>query len=124
MSPLSDAIRQIIPKSMHDRVVSKKVGHLVNAKNVLLKFVSKSVNNINFNFSYEKRHDAKMIKDLGLLISNYSRVIPDGLVVFFTSFAYLEEIVGVWKTSGIYSSLNSIKPVISTIIQCVLEYPT
>ena len=111
MSPIADAIRQIIPKSLSDRVVSKKVGHLVSPDNILLKFVSKSMNGTPFNFSYENRHDLKMIKDLGLLVANYSRAIPDGLVVFFTSFAYLDEVVKIWKAHGIYFNLNSIKPV-------------
>ena len=111
MSPIADSIRQIVPKSLTDRVISKKVGHLVPAENVILKFVSKSMNGTTFNFSYENRHDLKMIKDLGLLMTNYIRSIPDGVVVFFTSFAYLEEIVKIWKDHGIFATLNSIKPV-------------
>jgi chromosome transmission fidelity protein 1 len=118
MSPITDAIRQIIPKELCDRVVSKKVGHLVSADNILLKLVPKSMNGTPFNFSFENRHDIKMIKDLGLLVANYGRAIPDGLVVFFTSFVYLEEVVKVWKAHGIYFTLNSIKPVRGKIHVC------
>ena len=69
------------------------------------------MNGTPFNFSFETRHELKMIKDLGLLIANYSRAIPDGLVVFFASFAYLDEVIQIWKAHGLFFNLNSIKPV-------------
>ena len=52
-----------------------------------------------------------MIQELGIVIANYSRIIPAGLVVFFTSFAYMEQVVEIWETRNIIPQINSAKRV-------------
>lgn len=111
MSPLSDTISQLVPQSFNSRVMSKKVGHLVPSENIVLTITSKSMHGVPFNFSFESRNDAKMISDLGMVIANYARIIPDGLVCFFASFAYLDQVIQAWRSSGIFATINSAKQV-------------
>jgi regulator of telomere elongation helicase 1 len=38
------------------------------------------------NSSYKSRNDPNVITDLGNAIVNFSRIVPDGLLVFFPSY--------------------------------------
>lgn len=52
-----------------------------------------------FEFSFQKRSDRNMVRQLGVAILNICSVVPDGVVVFFPSYGYLDEVVGVWQTA-------------------------
>jgi len=60
-----------------------------------------------------------MIRELGLAILNICTAVPDGVVVFFPSYGYLEEVVGVWSEkdatspTSILARLQSKKAVFS-----------
>lgn len=41
------------------------------------------------------------IEELGLLLCNLVAVVPEGIVVFFSSFEYEGKVYDAWKTSGI-----------------------
>jgi len=41
------------------------------------------------------------IKELGLLLCNLVTVVPEGIVVFFSSFEYEGQVYTAWKSSGI-----------------------
>lgn len=41
------------------------------------------------------------IEELGLLLCNLVAVVPEGIVVFFSSFEYEGKVYNAWKTSGI-----------------------
>lgn len=51
------------------------------------------------------------IQELGLLLCNLSTVVPEGIVVFFSSFDYEELVFDAWKTSGILERLTKKKRV-------------
>jgi chromosome transmission fidelity protein 1 len=54
-----------------------------------------------------------MLEDLGRSIRNLLGVIPDGAVVFFASYAYMDHVLNVWKMPrlGIYDQIASKKPI-------------
>ena len=49
------------------------------------------------NSSYNTRHDDGYKRDLGMALTNWARVVPDGLLVFFPSYRLLEMCVNFWK---------------------------
>lgn len=53
-----------------------------------------------FEFSFQKRSDKGTINRLGQALLNICSVVPDGVVVFFPSYGYLDEVVEVWKASS------------------------
>ena len=59
--------------------------------------VARGRQNIEFDFTFGKRSSPNMIDELGKSIMELSKVIPDGLVVFFPSYAYLDEVASKWK---------------------------
>ncbi len=54
-----------------------------------------------FEFSFQKRSDRRdkteTIRQLGVSILNICSVVPDGVVVFFPSYGYLDEVVKAWQ---------------------------
>lgn len=114
MSPLQDTIHQLIHKSQQSRVVSKSMKHLVSPDNLLMTFLSKGPSmKTTFNFSFDSRMNEDMIRELGIVITNYSRIIPAGLIIFFTTFYYMEHVLDVWrsKTTNIFENICKIKRV-------------
>lgn len=66
------------------------------------------------------------IKELGLLLCNLVRVVPEGIVVFFSSFDYEGQVYDAWKTSGILERIMKKKRVFreprkSTDVESVLK---
>ena len=49
------------------------------------------------NSSYNTRHEDGYKRDLGMALTNWARVVPDGLLVFFPSYRVLEMCVDFWK---------------------------
>lgn len=59
--------------------------------------VTKGNDQINMTTKWESRKDASVIKNYGELLTAMSETIPDGIVCFFTSYAFMEEIVSEWS---------------------------
>ncbi|KAK5625478.1 hypothetical protein RRF57_001194 [Xylaria bambusicola] len=101
MSPFDDYTAHLFPNLDPGRITTLSCGH------------------VEFEFSYQKRGDKAMIRELGLAILNICTVIPDGVVIFFPSYGYLNEVVGVWgetdgrQSASILSKLQSKKAVFS-----------
>lgn len=51
------------------------------------------------------------IEELGLLLCNLVSVVPEGIIVFFPSFEYVERVYGAWKSSGILDRIMKKKHV-------------
>lgn len=45
---------------------------------------------------FESREDLSVIRNYGNLILELAGVVPDGIVVFFTSYVYMENVVVTW----------------------------
>ena len=61
-----------------------------------------------------------MINELGIVIMNYAKIIPAGLVVFFPSFLYMNQVVQVWKSNDILKNVECSKKVIIYIMQLLI----
>lgn len=45
---------------------------------------------------FEQRNDVAVIRNYGNLVLEMAAVVPDGMVVFFTSYVYMESVIAVW----------------------------
>lgn len=50
--------------------------------------------------TYSNRANRDLLRDLGMAIANFCRIVPDGLLVFFPSYAHLELCVSSWQEPG------------------------
>eukprot|EP00889_Picochlorum_renovo_P005649 jgi/Picre1/32679/NNA_008025.t1 len=74
--------------------------HVIDQSQVWVGVVSKGPQGTVLNSSYKTRNDTKYIQDLGNAIVNYTRMIPDGLLVFFPSYSVMRQSIEAWKSHG------------------------
>ncbi|EFX04078.1 dead domain containing protein [Grosmannia clavigera kw1407] len=101
MAPFSDYRCHLFPSHAPERITTLSCGHVIPPSNLCvwtLAFISPSSPPLDF--SFQKRSLAQTIRDLGAAMLNLCAVVPDGVVVFFPSYGYLDEVVAAWKTAG------------------------
>lgn len=64
--------------------------HVVDPENVLALSMGKGPSNRPLNFSFQHRESPALLDELGRILINLSMIIPNGMVVFFSSYAYEE----------------------------------
>ncbi|KAK7745786.1 ATP-dependent DNA helicase chl1 [Cytospora paraplurivora] len=108
MSPFDDYKTHLFSYLAPEKITSLSCGHVIPASNLCawtLASMRPSMTtgaadaNDLFEFSFQKRSDKSMIRRLGLALLNTCSVVPDGVVVFFPSYGYLEEVVAVWQST-------------------------
>lgn len=45
---------------------------------------------------FESREDPSVVRNYGTLLLELAAIVPDGIVVFFTSYVYMENVVAAW----------------------------
>lgn len=50
---------------------------------------------------FDMRSDLGVVRNYGRLLLEMVSVVPDGIVCFFVSYSYMDEIVNSWNESGI-----------------------
>lgn len=108
MSPFDDYKTHLFPYLKPENITALSCGHVIPASNLCVwtlasmrpnaAAVAADANDF-FEFSFQKRSDKSMIRRLGQALLNTCSVVPDGVVVFFPSYGYLEEVVGVWQAA-------------------------
>ncbi|ETO16216.1 hypothetical protein RFI_21142 [Reticulomyxa filosa] len=71
--------------------------------------ITKGNDQIPLTSKYESRRDLSVVKNYGELLFEMAQVIPDGIVCFFTSYAYMEEIVSEWSKMGMLQEIMKAK---------------
>ncbi|KAL6808499.1 helicase C-terminal domain-containing protein [Trichoderma sp. SZMC 28015] len=98
MSPFQDYKDQLFPTLDAEKVTSLSCGHVIPPENLCVwTLASSNTESPPFEFSFKQRGNKDMMIQLGLAILNVCNIVPDGVVVFFPSYGYLDEIVAVWQ---------------------------
>ncbi|XP_039260407.1 general transcription and DNA repair factor IIH helicase subunit XPD-like isoform X2 [Styela clava] len=58
---------------------------------------------------FETREDIAVIRNYGNLLVEMCRIVPDGVVCFFVSYVYMENIVAAWYEQGILENIQKSK---------------
>ncbi|XP_002126055.2 general transcription and DNA repair factor IIH helicase subunit XPD-like [Ciona intestinalis] len=58
---------------------------------------------------FETREDVAVIRNYGNLLVEMTKIVPDGIVCFFVSYAYMENIVASWYEQGILENVQKNK---------------
>lgn len=61
-----------------------------------LLFFSSGNDQVEITSRFESREDSSVIRNYGSLILELAAVVPDGIVIFFTSYSYMENVVAIW----------------------------
>lgn len=111
MSPMEDYIQHLFSYVEPARIQKFSCGHIIPEDNLLALPASRSASGMDLEFTYEKRNSPAMIEALGDSLAEICVRVPDGLVVFFPSYAYLDQVIALWKLKNIWSRLDMIKPI-------------
>ncbi|KAK8178297.1 helicase C-terminal domain-containing protein [Phyllosticta citribraziliensis] len=121
MSPMSDYEQHLFSYLPRERITTLSCGHVIPPSNLLAWPVTHGPSGAPFEFTFEKRNAPAMLADLGLAILQFASAIPDGVVVFFPSYAYLDQCVKAWKhaaapsssssSPSLFDALHAVKPV-------------
>ncbi|DAA76068.1 TPA_exp: Uncharacterized protein A8136_1105 [Trichophyton benhamiae CBS 112371] len=59
--------------------------------------------------SFQIRNDPGVVRNYGNMLLEFCRITPDGVVVFFPSYLYMESIISMWQGMGILDSVWNYK---------------
>uniref|UniRef100_A0A670ZFH6 General transcription and DNA repair factor IIH helicase subunit XPD n=1 Tax=Pseudonaja textilis TaxID=8673 RepID=A0A670ZFH6_PSETE len=68
--------------------------------------VGRGNDQVTISSKFETREDIAVIRNYGNLLLEMSAVVPDGIVAFFTSYQYMENIVASWYEQGILENIQ------------------
>ena len=105
MSPIEDYTTHLLHHVAPDRVMTLSCGHIIPRSSLVALPFDRGPEGVDLEFTYEQRKSSAMIQDLGRTILATSKVVPDGLVVFFPSYAYLNTAVKTWQAATNNESL-------------------
>mmetsp|Transcript_22971 Transcript_22971/g.44782 ORF Transcript_22971/g.44782 Transcript_22971/m.44782 type:complete len:876 (-) Transcript_22971:153-2780(-) len=72
----------------------------LSKKCILPLIVTKGSDQVPMSSKFEMRNDANCLKNYGQLLVELCAVVPDGIVCFFTSYEYMEQVVSEWGNKG------------------------
>ena len=103
MSPFDDYKAHLFPGYVPSKITTLSCGHVIPASSLCVWTLGSfrpaaGSQADSFEFSFRKRGDHAMIQKLGTSLLNICAVVPDGVVVFFPSYGYLDEVVQVWQS--------------------------
>ncbi len=112
MQPFAHFTRQLFPAVPADRVRFFECGHVVPPTNVLALALATGPSGRELKFTYSRRGSSDLIDELGRALGNLFKVVPQGVVVFFPSFAYKHAVEQRWAQTGQSTRMGKTKRVI------------
>jgi chromosome transmission fidelity protein 1 len=101
LAPLEGLQAQLFPDLEAPRIRHFECGHVVPAEQLLAVSIGCGPSGRALDLRHEFRSEVGVIDELGQLLLNLCAVVPEGLVVFVPSFAYLELLDSRWSSSGL-----------------------
>lgn len=97
LSPLD-----VYPRMLNFRPsVSESFSMSLSRNPICPMIVSKGSDQVPITSSYDLRNDVGVLQNYGRLLIELCAHVPDGIVAFFTSYKYMEDLVAAWKDQGI-----------------------
>nr|POE52016.1 atp-dependent dna helicase chl1 [Quercus suber] len=107
MSPMDEYQQRLFPYLADLRTFS--CGHLIPTSNLFVRTItSDALGRLNFDF--KSRTLESTADRVGTVLEHLSRNVRGGLVVFFPSYGFLDQIRSRWKSSGMLTRLEQLHP--------------
>lgn len=97
MSPMDDYIKHLFSYTSPSQIMTLSCGHVIPPSNLLAWPIDQGNDGMDFDLTFEKRETKSMIDRIGDTLLRLIQEIPDGVVVFFPSYAYLDTCIATWK---------------------------
>ena len=82
-------------------VLQKSYAMTLAKKSFLPMIITKGSDQVAISSRFEIRNDPSIVRNYGSMLVEFAKITPDGMVVFFPSYLYMESIVSMWQTMGI-----------------------
>ncbi|KAI5797980.1 hypothetical protein DFH27DRAFT_561503 [Peziza echinospora] len=93
---------EMYPKMLQfDCVVSESYSMTLARRSFLPLIVTRGSDQVHISSRFEIRNDPSVVRNYGNLLIEFSKITPDGMVVFFPSYLYMESIISMWQGMGI-----------------------
>lgn len=90
------------PKMMNFQTVIQESYTMTLARcSFLPMIVTKGSDQVSISSRFEIRNDPSVVRNYGSLLIEFSKITPDGMVVFFPSYLYMESIISMWQSMGV-----------------------
>ena len=105
LSPLD-----IYPKLLKfNPIISKSLEMTLTRECICPLVLTRGSDQVAVTTKYRFRNDASVQRNYGSLLVELAKYVPDGIVCFFTSYQYMEDIVSFWNSVGLLSSITNHK---------------
>ncbi|CDO93345.1 unnamed protein product [Kluyveromyces dobzhanskii CBS 2104] len=90
------------PKMLNFETVLQQSYSMTLAKKSFLPMIlTKGSDQVAISSRFEIRNDPSIVRNYGSMLVEFAKITPDGMVVFFPSYLYMESIISMWQTMGI-----------------------
>lgn len=90
-------------------VIAKSLTMSFQRRNVCPMIVTRGTDQLPISSKYDYRHDPSVVRNYGTLVMEMARIVPDGLVCFFTSYIYMEAMIQMWHEMGMIKRMSEYK---------------
>lgn len=110
LQPFSYIKSFLFPRVPSNKVSLFACGHVVAESNVMTLVVSSGPNGGQLEFTHSNRMLPSTLIDLHASLRQVSSIVPNGLVVFFSSYQYMAGVISKWHAMGLYNELSAVQP--------------
>ncbi|KAI7867866.1 hypothetical protein BDF14DRAFT_1799987 [Spinellus fusiger] len=97
LSPLD-----MYPKMLNFHAVVQESYTMTLSRNCFLPMIiTRGSDQVAVSSKFEVRNDPAVVRNFGQIMVEFSKIVPDGIVCFFPSYLYMEQIVSMWNDMGI-----------------------
>ncbi|KAK4886994.1 hypothetical protein RN001_003265 [Aquatica leii] len=79
--------------------------HIVKENQIYVRILDKGPDGVELNSNYRNRDNPEYLSSLGRTILNLSRIIPNGMLIFFPSYPLMQKCQEHWQEQGIWDSI-------------------
>jgi DNA excision repair protein ERCC-2 len=94
-------------------LISKSLPLTLTNRNVACPLVmTRGSDQVAVSTRYKTRNDPSVVRNYGTLLVEMSKYVPDGIVAFFTTYQYMDDVVTMWNEMGLLESMRKSKLVL------------
>ncbi|OQR86924.1 ATP-dependent RNA helicase [Achlya hypogyna] len=109
MQPIDQVLHQLLLGSPPSRLHVFSCGHIIPPTHLTGVALSVGPTNHELDFTFQKRNLPQTMDEVGRILINLVRIVPAGVVCFFPSYAYEQQIVAHWMTNGQLAAMKQKK---------------
>ncbi|CAM1509232.1 Fc.00g029710.m01.CDS01 [Cosmosporella sp. VM-42] len=93
---------EIYPKMLDfPTVIQESYSMTLARRSFLPMIVTRGSDQASISTSFQVRNEPSVVRNYGNLLTEFAKITPDGMVVFFPSYLYMESIISMWQGMGI-----------------------